>query len=134
MAKNIEVENQVINIIGNGTSIKGDIKAGGDMRIDGTLVGSINAKGKVVIGATGSVDGEIICQSADFSGNLQGKITVTELLAMKASAQILGDIITGKLSVEPGAKFTGTCKMTDPLHKHVAAPLVTDEKTKNPAE
>ena len=133
MAKNIEVENQVINIIGNGTSIKGDIKAGGDMRIDGTLIGSINAKGKVVIGATGSVDGEIICQSADFSGNLQGKITVTELLAMKASAQILGDIITGKLSVEPGAKFTGTCKMTDASHKHVTVPLVTDEKTKNPA-
>ncbi|HOY30748.1 MAG TPA: polymer-forming cytoskeletal protein [Bacteroidales bacterium] len=129
MAKNIEVESPVINIIGNGTSIKGDIKASGDMRIDGTLIGSINAKGKVVIGNTGHVEGEIVCQNADFSGNLQGKIMVTELLAMKASAQIQGDIITGKLSVEPGAKFTGTCKMTDSTYKSsVGAPPAANEK------
>ncbi len=133
MAKNIEIENPVINIIGNGTSIKGDINASGDMRIDGTLVGSIHAKGKVVIGNTGRVEGEIVCQNSDFSGSLQGKITVTELLAMKTSASIYGDIVTGKLSVEPGAKFTGTCKMTDAMNKQVFTPPVADEKSKNPA-
>jgi len=133
MAKNIEIENPVINIIGNGTSIKGDIKASGDMRIDGKLTGSINSKGKVVIGSTGSVEGEIVCQNADFSGILQGKITVTELLAMKASAQILGDIITGKLSVEPGARFSGTCKMTDSSYKQSTMPPVANEKTETPA-
>jgi len=133
MAKNIETEAPVINIIGSGTTIKGDIKAGGDMRIDGTLIGSINARGKVVIGVTGNVDGEIICQSADFSGNVKGKITVTELLAMKASARVSGDIITGKLSVEPGANFSGTCTMSDTVNKTTAAAPVFDEKTKNPA-
>ncbi|HNX07275.1 MAG TPA: polymer-forming cytoskeletal protein [Bacteroidales bacterium] len=134
MAKNTEVEAPVINILGNGTSIKGDIKASGDMRIDGTLIGTINARGKVVIGPTGRVDGEIICQSADFSGSLNGKITVSELLAMKASSQILGDIVTGKLSVEPGAKFTGNCKMSENPNNPIPASPEMDEKSKKTAQ
>ncbi len=68
-------------------------------------------KGRLVIGATGFVEGEIICGNCDVSGKIIGKITVAELLSLKASANIQGDMITKKLSIEPGAMFTGTCKM-----------------------
>lgn len=128
MAKNIEIESPVINIIGNGTTIKGDINASGDMRIDGTLIGSINSKGKVVIGVTGTVEGEIVCQNADFSGNIKAKVNVAELLAMKASANLVGDITTDKLSIEPGAKFSGTCKMPDDARKSSFSPKPMNEK------
>ncbi len=128
MAKNIEVESPAINIIGNGTTIKGDINASGDMRIDGTLIGSINSKGKVVIGVTGVVEGEIVCQSADFSGTIKAKVTVSELLAMKSSAVLIGEISTDKLSIEPGAKFTGTCKMTGVVLKPANMTQSADEK------
>ncbi len=111
MAKGNEIESTVINIIGNGTSIKGEIKCNGDMRIDGTLIGSINSKGKLVIGPSGHVEGEIICQSADFSGNIKATVTVAELLQLKASAKLIGDVVTNKLSVESGAKLSGTCNM-----------------------
>jgi len=114
MAKNIEIENSVINIVGNGTSIKGEIKCNGDMRIDGTLIGSINSKGKLVVGPSGVIEGEIACQSADFSGNIKATVNVTELLQLKASAILSGDVTTNKLAIEPGAKFTGTCKMHEP--------------------
>jgi cytoskeletal protein CcmA (bactofilin family) len=133
MAKNNEVESTVINIIGNGTIIKGDIKANGDMRIDGTLIGSVTSKGKVVVGTTGNVEGEIICQSADFSGNVKAKVMVAELLAMKVSANLTGDITTGKISIEPGAKFTGSCNMNAPAGKIVADPQIVNEKTRQPA-
>jgi len=113
MAKNTESENLSINLLGAGTDIKGDIKSNGDIRIDGTLVGSINSKGKVVIGATGRIEGEIFCQNADISGNIKANVTVAELLSVKATAKITGDIITSKLSVEPGATFTGTCSMNN---------------------
>ncbi len=128
MAKNIEIESPVINIIGNGTTIKGDINASGDMRIDGTLIGSINSKGKVVIGVTGTVEGEIVCQNADFSGNIKAKVNVTELLAMKSSANLVGDITTDKLSIEPGAKFSGTCKMPDDPRKSSFSSKPMNEK------
>ncbi len=105
--------NQSINIINEGTTIKGDIIANGDIRIDGELIGNIDAKGRLVIGPNGKVDGEINCSNVEVSGFIKGKINVSEMLTMKASAKISGDILAGKLSVEPGSLFTGTCSMGD---------------------
>jgi cytoskeletal protein CcmA (bactofilin family) len=113
MAKYNETENPTINLISNGTDITGDIKSSGDIRIDGTLAGNLNTKGKVVIGPTGKVTGEVICKNSEVSGIVEGKITVGQLLNLKASSKILGDIVTSKLSIEPGAKFSGSCKMSD---------------------
>lgn len=100
-----------INLIGAGTIIIGDITSNGDMRIDGTLKGNVATSGKLVLGLSGKIEGDVACQNADVSGEIQGKISVTELLSLKASAKIMGDIITGKLSIEPNATFTGTCNM-----------------------
>jgi cytoskeletal protein CcmA (bactofilin family) len=111
MTKNNDVDTGSINLIGVGTSINGEIKSNGDVRIDGILIGSVNTKGKVVIGSTGSIEGEIVCQNADISGTINGNITVLELLALKATANLKGEIITNKLSIEPGANFSGSCSM-----------------------
>jgi cytoskeletal protein CcmA (bactofilin family) len=113
-------QDQGINIISEGTLIKGDVSASGDIRIDGELVGNINAKGRVVVGPKGKVDGEVDCNNIEISGFVKGKITVSELLTMKASAQIYGEIIAGKLSVEPGSVFTGSCSMGDLKSKNEA--------------
>jgi len=111
MAKNNDNDSPSVNLIGAGTSIKGNIKSEGDIRIDGTLKGTINSKGKVVIGSTGVVEGEIICQNADISGTVKIKITVSEVLLLKPTAKLTGDIITNKLAIESGANFSGTCSM-----------------------
>ncbi|MDD4225100.1 MAG: polymer-forming cytoskeletal protein [Mariniphaga sp.] len=108
-----ETLNQSINIINEGTLIKGDITANGDIRIDGELVGNLQAKGRLVIGPNGKVNGEIVCNNIEVSGYIKGKITVSELLTMKAMSTIYGDIVAGKLSVEPGSVFSGTCAMGD---------------------
>jgi cytoskeletal protein CcmA (bactofilin family) len=113
MAKYNEPESPSINLISIGTEITGDIKSSGDIRIDGSLIGNLNIKGKVVIGPTGKVSGEVICKNSEVSGFIEGKITVDQLLNLKASSKILGDIATSKLSIEPGAKFSGNCKMSD---------------------
>lgn len=101
----------VVNLIGVGTNISGDITSSGDIRVDGTLKGSINTKGKVVVGSTGVVEGEVVCQNADISGELKAKISVSELLALKSTAKLDGDIVTNKLAIEPGATFSGSCSM-----------------------
>ena len=100
-----------INILGPGAVVKGEIHVNGDFRIDGTLNGTIQCKGKIVVGPTGKIDGEIQCQNADFSGNIKAHVTVTELLTLKASTRLVGDIKTNKLAIEPGAVFSGTCRM-----------------------
>lgn len=113
MAKTTNGDTQSVNMLGAGTTIKGEIQSNGDFRIDGTLIGSINSKGKIVIGQTGQVEGEVNCSNADISGQVKAQIMVSELLTMKASAKISGEITTSKLSIEPGAKFSGTCNMSD---------------------
>jgi cytoskeletal protein CcmA (bactofilin family) len=113
MAKFNETDNSTINLISIGTDITGDIKSSGDIRIDGTLKGNLSTKGKVVIGPTGKVKGEVICKNSEVSGIVEGKIAVGQLLNLKASSKILGDIVTSKLSVEQGATFSGTCKMSE---------------------
>ena len=50
-----------INMIGDGTIITGDIKSKGDIRVDGSLKGSIDTEGKVVVGPAGMVEGDVIC-------------------------------------------------------------------------
>lgn len=114
MAKINENENvsNNINLIGLGTEIHGDIICGGDLRIDGTLVGNINAKGKVVIGETGKIKGEVTCKNTDVSGTVDGKLIVAELLSLKVTARVIGDMVTNRLAVEPGSTFTGYCNMT----------------------
>ena len=113
MGKYNETENTNINLISNGTEITGDVISNGDIRIDGTLKGILNTKGKVVIGPTGKINGEVYCKNSEVSGIVEGKISVGQLLNLKASSKITGDIITYKLSIEPGAKFSGNCKMSE---------------------
>lgn len=102
-----------LNTIGAGTVITGDVSSNGDIRIDGTLNGNLTTKGKVVIGETGSITGEISCKNSDISGKLKGKIKVGELLSLKASSLVEGDITTSRLAIEPGARFTGNCSMSE---------------------
>jgi len=111
MAKNNASETPSVNIIGAGTSIVGDVISNGDMRIDGSLNGTIQVKGKLVVGPSGSIQGEVLCQNADVSGSIKGKISVAELLSLKASSKLNGDIITNKIAIEPGAIFSGSCSM-----------------------
>lgn len=109
--KNGEQTSSSINLIGAGTVIEGDIRSNGDIRIDGTVYGNIFSKAKVVVGSTGLVEGDVNSQNADLSGTIKGKTTVAELLFLKSTAQVMGDIVTGKLVVEVGATFTGSCNM-----------------------
>jgi cytoskeletal protein CcmA (bactofilin family) len=99
------------NVIGKGTVLEGNIETFGNIRIEGKVKGHITSKSKVALGNGSHVDGNITAQNADIEGEVRGKIEITEMLVLKATAVVHGDIITGKLVVEPGAGFNGTCKM-----------------------
>ncbi len=114
MASNYqEPTSNSINSFANGTEITGEIKSAGDVRIDGKLKGNINIKGKLVIGNTGFIDGEVVCANCDVLGKVNGKVNVTEQLSLKASAIVEGEVLAKKLAIEPGAVFNVSCKMND---------------------
>ncbi|MDP5043552.1 MULTISPECIES: bactofilin family protein [unclassified Leeuwenhoekiella] len=99
------------NRISDGTSIIGDVKSQGDFRLDGTLEGKMESTGKVVIGKNGLLKGTLICKEADVEGTVEGILKVDELLNLRASAVINGEVATGRLAVEPGAGFNASCVM-----------------------
>ena len=101
------------NTIAQGTIIDGDLKSEGDFRIEGVINGTLITKGKVVIGTTGLVEGSLSCNNADIEGKIKGKLVVLETLSLRASANVYGDVQTGKLAVEPGATFNANCQMKD---------------------
>ena len=112
MAKLPEAENtSKINMIGIGTTIEGTISSNENIRFDGNLIGNLNTKGKVFIGQSGKVSGEIRCKNCEVEGIIEGKVNVEELLSLRAMSKLYGDIRTGKLAIEPGAIFTGKCDM-----------------------
>ena len=109
--KNSTNNSSSINMVGIETIINGDIQSKSDIRIDGILKGSVNTKGKLVVGSSGVVEGDVVCENADISGEIKAKITVSQLLSLKSTSKLNGDIITNKLSIEPGASFSGSCSM-----------------------
>ncbi len=112
MAKTTEPHSpEKLNRIVAGTQIEGEITSDSNIRIDGSVKGTIRAKGRLVVGPTGSIHGEIVCENADIEGKINGKISVNGLLSLKSTARLECDILTQKLAIEPGATFSGNCAM-----------------------
>jgi cytoskeletal protein CcmA (bactofilin family) len=91
--------------------VEGTVKCDSDLRVDGTIHGHLICKAKVIIGPTGAVEGEITCQNAVIEGRFKGILRVSELLNVRETAEIDGEISTGKLIVQSGARFNVACKM-----------------------
>ncbi len=113
MSREQETLSHNINRISQGTEIIGTINTTGDIRIDGVLEGNLSSKGRVVIGETGRVKGELNCRFIDVWGTFEGTMSVAETTNMKAMASVTGDLKTNKLCIEIGSKFNGTCSMSD---------------------
>lgn len=100
-----------LNRIVDGTNIRGDVKTDSNFRIDGELIGTLDTSGKLVVGATGKIEGEIRCANADIEGYIKGDITVDGVLMIKSTAKIHGTITAGQIGIEVGADFKGQCNV-----------------------
>jgi cytoskeletal protein CcmA (bactofilin family) len=124
MAKMAESDNtNKINLISAGTTIEGNITSTENIRFDGNLVGNLNTKGKVFVGQTGKITGEINCKNCEVEGVVDGKVIVEELLSLRSMCKLFGEIKTGKLAIEPGATFTGKCDMGGKREPATGTPL-----------
>ena len=129
MAKDVVVNSGAMyNALTNGSKIVGKIFADSDFRIDGEVEGTITCNGKVVIGQKGILKGSISCVNAEIIGTVEGDVTVSDSLSLRASAVIKGDVKTKILMVEPNAIFNGTCSMSD----NVVLPKPTATAPVNP--
>lgn len=100
-----------LNALVKGTVVEGTVRCESDLRVDGTIKGKLYCKAKVIIGPSGVVEGEIRCENAVIEGRFKGNLNVSELLNVRETAEVDGEITTNKLLVQSGARFNVACKM-----------------------
>lgn len=118
-----------LNSLVTGTQVEGTIQAESDIRIDGYLKGMLACKGKVIIGPKGTIEGEIKAQNAMIEGRFKGTLHIDDLLQVKETAVVDGEINTDKLAVSPGAKFNVTSKMNAGARTNVPQSQVIKPET-----
>lgn len=100
-----------VNTIDAQTSIKGDLKAGGDIRIDGALTGNLVCEAKLIIGPKGRIEGDVTCKNATIEGSFKGNLTVSDSLTIQATAKVEGDVKAAKMAVLSGGQVSATCSV-----------------------
>lgn len=111
MAKQTDNSLNTVNLIASTTQLTGDVNSQTDIRIDGTLKGNLNTGGRLIIGESGKILGDINCKTAEIEGSIEGTIVVAGLLTLKSTSMLKGEVTTAQLMIEPGAQFNGSCKM-----------------------
>ncbi len=109
--KELEELTNSSTIVAKGTVLEGNIETFGNIRIEGKVVGNIKSKSKVVLSESCVVEGNILAHTAEVSGEVKGTIEISDVVVVKATALINGDLITNKMIMESGATFNGQCKM-----------------------
>ncbi len=100
-----------MNFIGTGTEVKGDLASNGDIRVDGSIEGTVRVQQRLVVGDSGKIAGDIHALHATIAGYIKGNVSVKKTLILKPNSKIDGDIITDQLIIESGAQFNGRCTM-----------------------
>lgn len=100
-----------LNSLVAGTVVEGNVTSKSDIRIDGTISGTLHCEAKVIIGPSGKIDGEVTCQNAVVEGKFIGNLKVKELLNIRENARVEGEIRYGKLIVQPGAVLVGDVRL-----------------------
>jgi cytoskeletal protein CcmA (bactofilin family) len=100
-----------VNILSEGTKLKGDLNSQTDIRIAGIINGEAVSKGKLIVTGNGKIVGNITSADADIAGRVEGEVKVFNKLTLRESAIIDGNIYTKTLIVEEGAQINGSCRM-----------------------
>lgn len=101
------------NVLSSGTVLTGNLVTQEDIRIDGVIEGNIISQGKIIIGNNGHVSGDVECLNIDLLGKVTGNVICSDTIVLRATANLIGDVTTQVIEIEPGARFTGSCRMKD---------------------
>ncbi|MFN1833672.1 polymer-forming cytoskeletal protein [Balneola sp. MJW-20] len=132
MNESMNNQTPMVNIISEGTKLKGNINSQNDIRVAGTIDGEAHSKGKLIVTSNGKIKGNVNSTDADIAGKVEGEVRVTNKLILRENAVIDGNIYTKSLVVEEGGEINGSCRMGTDVKKisDVPAPKTAEEKEK----
>ncbi len=103
------VDGDGVVLIGKGTSVVGEIGNCSKVEIQGHLEGSIVAE-SIVVGEGGSIRGGLHVVHAEVQGFVDGDVLVEDLLEVRSTGRVNGEVAYGKLAVEAGGDIVGAIR------------------------
>ncbi len=98
-------------IIGGETTLKGDCRVAGSLRLDGQVEGRMDVAEAFLTGPRSLLKGEVRCRAAVIAGRIEGNIFAGDTVELQAGAQVFGNITCRELVIQPGCFFDGNCSM-----------------------
>jgi cytoskeletal protein CcmA (bactofilin family) len=105
------VEQKLNSIMGRGSSMSGNVKAEGSIRIDGQFEGTLESGDTLVVGKEGTVHGDVVVKRAVIGGRFEGNIHASVKVELHGGCEMFGEVVTPSLIIEEGVVFEGNCKM-----------------------
>ncbi|MCH1508531.1 MAG: polymer-forming cytoskeletal protein [Akkermansiaceae bacterium] len=102
------------NILSNDVHINGSVKFTNDLLVDGRIEGKIASDGALTVAENAHIKAEVKTKSVVIYGKVHGNISCSERVDIKSSAEMVGDVKAGSLSIEPGAIFVGKSEVGTP--------------------
>ena len=106
-----EASAEVIAHIGPGTRVVGRVSGQEDLRVHGTVEGTVRLAQTLFVEPEGVLLAEVFARDVVVSGTVVGNIHAESAVLLTASARVVGDIRSPRVSVEPGAAFRGSISM-----------------------
>lgn len=117
-------------VIGHSIRIDGDVQGDEDLIIDGTVTGTVKlANNSLTIGQEGQIQADIHAKSIIVDGMMDGDLYAIELVAIRKNAQVQGNIVAPRVSIEEGARFKGAIEMDPAAVESVIGKLAAPKKT-----
>jgi cytoskeletal protein CcmA (bactofilin family) len=114
---------KVVTIIGQGTTVMGEIKSKGTIRIEGVVQGLVHSDDTIVVQESGHVKAQLTAGQVIVSGEVHGNVSALERIEITAQAKLYGDIVAPRVSIAEGVTFEGKCTMKSPASASQAAPV-----------
>lgn len=102
---------EIGNILDAATVVRGDLKSERGFRIDGTIEGSVESNGAIVIGESGAVSGDVRGGDVIVVGRVDGNIVARGHLDIRSTGKVVGDVKAASFRIETGGVFMGTSRM-----------------------
>jgi len=112
--QNVDHSNSV-SVIGETLHFKGELSAGEDLVIEGTVEGTIN-QGKccLTVKPKGRLVANVNATKIFIEGNVKGDLHATVSVKVRESGEVEGNIVAPSVALEEGATFNGNIEMRSP--------------------
>jgi cytoskeletal protein CcmA (bactofilin family) len=121
MKKDKQPIDDIVGLLGNGTTFEGILKFSGTVRIDGTFTGEVETDGVVIIGDTAKVNAQIHADTIIIHGEMHGEVNAQKKLELKMGGKLFGNVKTSSLIIENGVIFDGYCQMIREERRQLSA-------------